>query len=226
MKTVLKSCIYLVVTGAASTAIGHGIPISVTVDGNNKLIASNTQPLYDAADLTSGYAQMVLVDNEDDAVMDQISFTVSNPLGLLGKYEFTTLPGFNVSGMDPNSGLCLQVIPRPVKGSDPISERMLWHWSLNLSQSPSHPNPVAVDPNGESLVIASDPDGVVQSITVPQTNGDPLTIKVADPLASELGTHQHYLEYFLGNSPAADLAPTASLPGLHHRTIRPPIRFL
>jgi hypothetical protein len=205
MEIILKWCVGAFVICLASMAVGHGIPITVTVNENNKLIASNTQPLYEPVDLTSGYAQMVLVDNEDGAVMDQITFSNSNPLGLSGSYKFTTLPGFNVTGMEPNSGLYLQVIPRPVKGSDPVSARMLWHWSLSLGQAPSHPNPVVVDPNGESLVIASDPDGVVQEITVPQTDGAPLTIKVADPAAAEMGTHQHYLEYFLGNSPAADI---------------------
>ncbi len=204
MKIVLKSCVWAAVAGLAPMTFGHGIPITVNVDENNKLVASNTEPLYDPVDLTSGYAQMVLVDNEDAAVMDQIFFSNSNPLGLQGSYAFTTLPGFNVTGMDPDSGLYLQVVPRPVKGTNPVSQRMLWHWSLSLSQSPSHPNPVAVDPSGESLVIASDPDGVVQEITVPQTGGPSMSIKVADPASSELGTHQHYLEYFLGNSPAAD----------------------
>ncbi len=137
--------------------------------------------------------------------MDQITLSNSNPLGLLGTYQFTMLPGFNVTGMDANSGLYLQVIPRPVKGSNPVSERMLWHWSLSLGESPSHPDAVTVDPNGESLVVASDPDGVVQSMTVPQLGGTGPTIKVADPTASELGTHQHYLEYLLGDSPPADV---------------------
>src|SRR5438270_4935269 len=86
-------------------AFGHGIPITVTVDENNKLIAANTEPLYNADDVTSGFAQMILVDNEDGAVMDHITFSNSNPLQLQGDYQFTTLPAFSISGMDPNSGL-------------------------------------------------------------------------------------------------------------------------
>jgi hypothetical protein len=204
MTYLIRVCVCAAVVLGAAAVFGHGIPITVTVDTNNKLIASNDQPLYDQVDLTSGYAPMILVDNEDGAVMDQITFSNSNPLGLSGSYKFTTLPGFNVTGMEPDSGLFLQIIPRPVKGSQPVSERMLWHWSLSLSQSPSHPNPVAVDPSGESLVIASDPGGEIDSITVPQGGGIPPTIKVAEPTGSELGTHQHYLEYFLGNGSSAD----------------------
>jgi hypothetical protein len=178
-------------------AFGHGIPISVSVGENNKLIASNEQPLYAPIDLTSGYAPMVLVDDEDIAAMSQVTFSNSNPLGLQGSYNFTTLPGFNVTGMDPGSGLFLQIIPRPVMGTNPVSFRTLWHWSLGSGQ-------VALDPSNESLTIASDPDGAVLSMSFPQAGSSSPTIKVAQPIASELGTHQHYLEYFLGNSPQAD----------------------
>lgn len=189
---------------SASGALGHGIPITVTVDPSSKLVASNDQPLYAASQLASGYAPMILVDSEDAAVMDHIIVN-SAPLGLQGPYAFTTLPGFNVTGMSPGSGLYLQVIPRPVMGSAPMESRLLWHWSLAASQDPQHPNPVAVDSAGESLAMASAPGGVVQKITVPQTAGSPLTIKVAEPAADELGTHQHYLEYLLGDSPSADI---------------------
>ncbi len=72
----------------ASTAFGHGIPIAVSIDENNKLVVSNPEPLYEPVDLTSGYASMVLVDNEDGAVMDRITFSNNNPLGLL---EVTSL---------------------------------------------------------------------------------------------------------------------------------------
>src|SRR5690349_1650522 len=108
----------------------HGIPISVGVDTNNRLTVSNTQPLYAPGDLQTGYAQMILVDNEDGAVMDPVTIN-STALNLHGPYELTTLPGFNVTGIDPNSGLYLQVIPRPVGGVVPVSGRLLWHWNLS-----------------------------------------------------------------------------------------------
>jgi hypothetical protein len=197
MKKVMVFCIVATMVTSNPKAFGHGIPITVSVDENNKLIASNEQPLYSPIDLTSGYAPMVLVDNEDVAAMSQVTFSNSNPLGLLGSYNFTTLPGFSVTGMDAGSGLFLQVIPRPVMGTNPVSLRTLWHWSLGSGQ-------VALDPSNESLTIASDPDGGVLSASFPQAGSSSPTIKVAQPLGSELGTHQHYLEYFLGNSPQAD----------------------
>jgi hypothetical protein len=180
---------------------GHGIPITVGVDANNNLTVTNTQPLYAASDLQTGFAPMILVDNEDAAVMDPITIN-SASLGLSGAYDFTTLPGFNVTGVNPNSGLYLQVIPRPVGGVVPVTGRLLWHWSLSLGAGGQPQNGVVADPAGESLVIASDADDLVQKITVPQTDGSALSIKVADPTASELGTHQHYLEYLLENPPA------------------------
>jgi hypothetical protein len=178
---------------APAITLGHGIPITVNVDGNNKLVVSNTQPLYTPADLTPGYAPMVLVDNESVDLMSSMTFTRTNPLGVLGNYQFTTLPGFNVSGVVADSPLSLQVIPRPVKGTGPVAARMLWHWS-RASQS------VAIDPAGESLVVGSDAGGVVQGITVPQTANTPLSITVANPVQN--GVDEHYLEYLLGDPPA------------------------
>ena len=201
MKTVFATVLAAAMVWMNSSADGHGIPISVGVDANNKLTVSNTQPLYAPSDLQTGYAPMILVDNEDDAVMDPITIN-SAALNLHGPYDLTTLPGFNVTGVAPNSGLHLQVIPRPVGGVTPVTGRLLWHWSLSLGENAAQPNAVVVDPANESLVIASDVDGVVQKISVPQTDGASPSLKVADLSASELGTHQHYLEYLLENPPA------------------------
>jgi hypothetical protein len=201
IKTFFISIPALVIGCLNSSVYGHGIPITVGIDANNKLTVANTQPLYAASDLQTGYAPMILVDNEDAAVMDPITIN-SASLGLSGDYDFTTLPGFIVTGVDPNSGLYLQVIPRPVGGVVPVTGRLLWHWSLSLSAGGPLRNGVVTDPAGESLVIASDTDNVVQKITVPQTDGSSLSLKFADPNALELGTHQHYLEYLLENPPA------------------------
>ncbi len=192
MKYLFTICGCLSLAAPAIT-FGHGIPITVNVDASKKLIVSNTQPLYPPADLSPGFAPMVLVDNESVDLMSAMTFTRTNPLGVLGNYQFTTLPGFNVSGIDSSSPLSLQVIPRPVKGTNPVTSRMLWHWSL-ASQS------IAIDPAGESLVIGSDAGGVVQGITVPQAGSTPLTIAVANPVQN--GVDEHYLEYLLADPPA------------------------
>jgi hypothetical protein len=201
MKSFIATILAATATCISLSADGHGIPITVGVDSNNNLTVTNTQPLYSANDLQTGYAPMILVDNEDGAVMDPITIN-SAALNLHGPYDLTTLPGFMATDVVANSGLFLQVIPRPVGGVNPVSGRLLWHWNLSLGENPQQPNAVVLDPAGESLVIASDADGVVQKISVPQTDGAPLSLKVADPTGSELGTHQHYLEYLLENPPA------------------------
>ncbi len=170
MKTILIATLAFTIMWISSRVDAHGIPITVGVDANNKLTVANTQPLYVPSDLQTGYAQMILVDNEDDAVMDPI--TINSPeLNLQGQYDLTTLPGFNVTGMNPNSGLYLQVIPRPVGGVVPVAGRLLWHWSLSVGESGPPSSAVVTDPANESLVIASDADGVVSQISVPQTDG-------------------------------------------------------
>ena len=53
-----------------------------------------------------------------------------------------------MNGMEAGSGLYLQVIPRPVMGTNPVSQRMLWHWSLSRESQiiTRRENPVRVDP--------------------------------------------------------------------------------
>ena len=71
MRIVSVLCTVAVAFAVSTVSFGHGIPITVTVDETNKLVASNLQQLYSPIDLTSGYASMVLVDDEDGAVTSQ-----------------------------------------------------------------------------------------------------------------------------------------------------------
>ena len=168
---------------SAVVAHGHGIPIIVTVDAAKLTVSNGTaDPL--------GYAPMIFIDDSSDAMMDHLFVPAFSD-----NYALTDLPGLNIQNMAPNSGLCLQVLSRPVKDSSPASQRLLWHWSQQ-SQS------VAVDPIGESLIIASD----FSDITVPQPGApQPPPLEVAAPAPSEIGVHKHYLDYLLDDNPVADV---------------------
>jgi hypothetical protein len=170
------------VATSASIACGHGIPIIVNVDGGTLTVSNGVaDPL--------GYAPMIFVDDSVDAMMDHLYVPA-----LGDDFARIDLPGLNIQNMAPGSGLYLEVLPRPVKNSNPATKRLLWHWSQQ-NQS------VALDPLGESLVIASD----FGNITVPQTDApQPQPLEIAAPAATEIGVHKHYLDYLLHDNPAAD----------------------
>ena len=105
----------------------------------------------------------------------------------------TSLPGLEITGMDPDSELFLKVIPRPGNGIHAAHQRLLWHWNANTQK-------VEVDPSNESLVVASD----FGQVSVPQTATPlPPLLRVANPDVGDLGEHVHFLRYLLGDSPPA-----------------------
>jgi hypothetical protein len=88
----------------------------------------------------------------------------------------------------------MHVLPRPVRGSNPVQERLLWHWS-STSQS------VALAPNGETLTVFSMSLG--DQITIPQLTPGPRPLAALHVTPDEAGQHRHHLQYFLDDSPAA-----------------------
>ncbi len=160
--------------------LGHGIPIGVDVVDNKLTLADGTVD-------PDGYAPMVFLNADEDGQLDH-TFVPG-----FGNVALTSLPGFDISGMDPGSGLFLDIIPRPVKDASPLQERLLWHWDTAA-------NKVQVDPNDESLVVASE----FGQVNVPQTGMPvPVPLKVANPDPEDLGQHVHFLRYLLGDSPPA-----------------------
>jgi hypothetical protein len=166
-----------------TAAFGHGIPIIVSIDAGRLTVSNGVaDPL--------GYAPTIFIDDSVDAMMDHFNVPT-----LLDTFAYTNLPGLNIQNIAPGSGLSFEVLPRPVKNSNPPAKRLLWHWSQN-SQG------VAADPLGESLVIASD----FGDITVPQSDAPlPSALEIAAPVPTEIGVHKHYLDYLLHDSPAADV---------------------
>ena len=106
-----------------------------------------------------------------------------------------TYPDSTSKTWRPTAACICRCLSRPVKNSSPAAQRLLWHWSQQ-SQS------VAVDPIGESLIIASD----FSDITVPQSGApQPPQLEIAAPAPSEIGVHKHYLDYLLDDNPVADV---------------------
>jgi hypothetical protein len=167
---------------SAQICAGHGLPIGVGVH-NAKLTLA-----YGAPD-QSGSARLIFLNDGEGGQLEHVFVPGFGNVGL------TSLPGFEITGMDPNSELFLKVIPRPGNGIHAAQQRLLWHWNANTQK-------VEVDPSNESLVVASD----FGQISVPQTATPlPPLLRVANPEVSDLGEHVHFLRYLLGDSPPASL---------------------
>jgi hypothetical protein len=97
--------------------------------------------------------------------------------------------------MEVESGLYLQVMVRPVLGSDPAEERLLWYWNPATDM-------VEVAPNEESLRVIS--TRLFGEFTLDQVEtAPPPELRIAEPRASDLGEHRHVLYYALDDDPNA-----------------------
>jgi hypothetical protein len=182
MKTIFGVVCFVTAAAASQLALGHGLPIVVDVADGNLTVSGG---ILD----TDGFAPMVFADGDED-----LQLSHENLLGF-GPVAWTDVPAFNIFGMAPGSGLFLQVLARPVKDSNPLEKRQLWHWSA-ASQS------VTADQSGESLLVASE----FGQITVPQTGAPiPPPLEIVDPLPEQIGAHVDALRYLLGDDPPADV---------------------
>jgi hypothetical protein len=164
----------------AGVANGHSNPIDLSAVSNKVIVSGG---LADSA----GYAPMIFADGTVEAQLEHLDVPGYGQVGL------TDIPGFVLhSSFDAHTVFNMEIIPRPVQGTDPVEQRVLWHWSA-ASQS------VAVAPNGESLVILSPYD----EITLRQSPPEPRHIFVTHLEPFDMDQHVHFLRYILDDSPTA-----------------------
>lgn len=165
------------VAAAAWAAVvhGHGLPIVVNVADDTLVASGGTENAI-------GFADQFFADSSLDAM-----------LAPNGSNLVTRIPGFTIHDMETNSGLFLNVIPRPARGTTPTEERLLWYWSPGTGK-------VEPAPNGESLTVASG----FGLLAVPEFGSEPLgPHQVAAPEGEDIGLHIHFLRYLLDNNPTA-----------------------
>jgi hypothetical protein len=172
---------------AAAVARADGIAINVDVVNDKVTVAGGTPD-------AGGYAPLIFIDGSPDARLSH------EDVPGFGNVARTDVPAFVLNGgIAQHSVINMQVIPRPVQGSNPLEQRVLWHWSA-ASQS------VAVAPSGESLrMLSYDSSGQfnIDDITVPQSPPAPRPIFVTHLEPFDIGQHVHFLQYFLDDSPPA-----------------------
>jgi hypothetical protein len=162
----------------ASRANAHGTPIHVDVV-DNKLSVSGG--LADSA----GFAPMIFVESTEDG----------DPFGeaTLPGFGFSTIwqiPGYEIFGMAEHSGLFLDVMSRPVAVSNPVDHRTLWYWNPTTQRvTTTTANLLQIRKSASVNVTLSPTDGT-----------DPPALQIAEPLASDMGFHNHLVAYALSEA--------------------------
>lgn len=172
----LTWCLALAAGLAARDGFGHGAPIRVDVLDGRLVVGGGLL-------LENGFAPQAFDPHED-------SFLDTAPGNTLG----SILPGFEINGMDIDSELGIEILPRPDFTRDGDSPRWLWFWSETTGK-------VGVASANPVMELAS--QRLFGSIVLPQFDEPttPASMKVAEPLAEDLGTHQHPILYLLDNDP-------------------------
>lgn len=175
------------VTLPASPAWGHGHPIVVT-QADNRLSVSGG-----VASAADGFAHQIYV--ETDSTGDPQDFA---DFANFGPGIYWTVPGFDIFGMAENSGLYLQPLARPVRNVDPVMSRVLWYWN------PTSPSDDKVEPAPSSSKLQIRQDATINTLLVPTATVAPPAMKLAAPLATDMGFHNHDLARYVLPYPLPD----------------------
>ena len=117
----------LAIVVPAATAHGHGTSFLINALNNKLTVAGGI------AD-PNGFAPQVFADGDPKAQLEHV-----NQPGL-GNVARTDQPGFIIEGLTPHSAVSLEYIPRPVQGTNPVQQRLLWHWSEATQMVSTVPN--------------------------------------------------------------------------------------
>ncbi len=170
MKILLS--ILLLTCHFASHAHSHGTPIHVEVL-DNRLVASH--PLGPAE-----FAPPIFGESDADG-----DFYDSVTLPTLGSLILWESPGLEIFAMDSSSNLSIEILARPVVGSNPAEKRVLWYWNP-ATQS------VGPSPSGFHLLGTG-----MRSLTLlPDDEIASAPFLLADPVAGHTGFHNHGLLFY------------------------------
>jgi hypothetical protein len=177
----LRTITWFIVTVVAATAAhSHGTSFLINLSGNKLTLAGGI------AD-PNGFAPMVFADGTAEAQLQHV-----NEPGF-GNIARTDQPGFVIEGLPPHSGVSVDFIRRPVQGTNPVQERLLWHWSAATQA-------VSTIPNDLMLTVAAPfEQSVLDQAGMPL----PFPLFSVHLPPEEIGVHLHYLNYILEDNPAA-----------------------
>lgn len=160
---------------AAASVFGHGHPIHLEVQ-DDRLVVS--QGVADDA----GFAQQLYFETDSAGDPENVGTFTG-----FGQAAYWIVPGLDIHGLAENSGLYLETLARPVKDADPAEERVLWYWNPATAEVEAAPDTQLQIRQNASINILLTPDTTVA----------PAPIKIAEPLASDMGSHNHNLLRYL-----------------------------
>jgi hypothetical protein len=187
MSRAICIAVVLVAVAPVTRALGHGHPIVVT-QADNRLVVSGG-----VAGAANGFVNQIYVET-DSAGDPQDYFEPAD----FGPAVYWIVPGFELSGLAENSGLYLQTLSRPVQGTNPVESRVFWFWNPTSSAQ----DKVEIAPGGSRMQIRH--SATVNTLVTPTTFVAPPPIKIADPLAGDMGYHNHDLVKYLLPYPLPD----------------------
>lgn len=170
---------------AACTKIvqAHGTPIHVeksdehAEESDERLIVSLglSDPL--------GYAPMIFHENDDDGE----PFATTN-LKDFGRATIWQLPGYDIFGLEENSGLFIEPIARPVADTDPIESRVLWYWN---------PETAIVEPADPAIRLQIRKTESLHTTLSASSETAPPPLQLAAPVAADMIEDNHLVLYAL-----------------------------
>lgn len=160
-------------------ARAHGTPIQVGLAGDALVVSGGLSD-------NEGFATQIFVEDDEDGD----PFTTAT-LPSVGPVIIWQIPGFDISGLDDQSSLSIEVIARPAKSSMPLEERTLWYWS---------PQSEDVEPAASDLNLLG--TGMRFSTLSPDEPVAPPAFLLAGSLTGQQNFHNHgLLSYALDNDP-------------------------
>jgi hypothetical protein len=181
MKRFLLVASLFFVSLPAQWADAHGTPILVGAAGQTLVVSGG---LSDEL----GFASQIFVEDDEDG--DPFASLL---LPNLGPVILWQIPGLNISGLNEQSSLSIEVLARPVKCSNPVEERILWYWNPQTELvEPATSDYYLLGTGSRYQTLSA--DGIVA----------PPPFLLASSLAGQQGYHNHgLLSYALDNNPAA-----------------------
>ena len=175
MRYIIPAATLWGLTFAAASAFGHGHPIHVELQ-DNRLVVS--QGIADSL----GFAGQIFCESDSAGDPEDIATFAG-----FGQAAYWTIPGLDIYGLAENSGLYLEALARPVAVANSAEQRMLWYWNPSTEE-------VEFAPSTQLQIRRS---ASVNILLTPETTIAPLPIKIAEPLAGDMGFHNHNLLRYL-----------------------------
>jgi hypothetical protein len=164
----------------ASSADAHGTPIHVEVPAD-ELIVSGGWPD------SIGFAPVIFGEDDEDG---EPFATITLPQ--VGPVILWQLPGLDIFGMNDQSNLSIEPLPRPAKDASPTEKRLVWHWDPVSEE-------VTVSPSAFNLLGT----GMRFTTLAPTVTDEPAPFLLANTVAGQQGFHNHGLiSYALDNDPS------------------------